>query len=128
MEEIVEGGFKLLASILFFLCAPVIVLIYAWYGLRWACKHIAMWWAANGAHVVVGVALALAAVVLVLIVGIAARYWWEVHQVNSQRRRAVRQLGRLHQQSVARMNGIASRHSTVGSASQSIVPVSRPGK
>jgi hypothetical protein len=128
MEEIIEGCFKLFFAIVFFLCAPVITLIYAWYGLGWVWRHLAMWWAVNGTNVMFGVALVLAAVLLVFIVGVTARRWWELHLVNSQRQRAVRQLGRLHQQSAVRMDEIARLHRTAGTVSQSIVPVSRPGK
>lgn len=114
MEEIIEGCFKVFGAIVLFLCAPVIALIYAWYGLRWVWRHVAMWWVVNGTHVMVGVALVFAAVVLVFIVGTTARHWWELHQVNSPRRRALRQLGRLHQQAAVRIDQVGRQLRTSG--------------
>lgn len=104
MEEIIEGCFELFFAIVFFLCAPVIALYYLFLGIRWVLKEIAMWWAANGTHVMVGLALMLAAVVLVFIVVMTVRHWWELHQAKSQRRHAIRQLDRRYQQTVKRMN------------------------
>src|SRR5262245_33361183 len=104
MEEIIEGCFKLFFAIVFFLCAPVIALYYIFLGVRWLLRELAMWWAANGTHVIVGLALVLVAVVALLIIYGALRHWWELHHAKSQRRQALRQLGRLHQQTVKRMN------------------------
>ncbi|WP_131770307.1 hypothetical protein [Candidatus Protofrankia californiensis] len=106
MEEVIEGCFKLFFAIVFFLCAPVIALYYLFLGIRWLLKEIAMWWATNGTHVMVGLAVIVAAVVLVFIVSIAARHWWELHQAKSQRRRALRRLDRRYQQTVKRMNEV----------------------
>jgi hypothetical protein len=106
MDEIIEVCFKVFFGILFALAAPVVVIIYGLYALRWLAHQASVWWAANGTHVMVGLALVVAAAVLAFIVGIAARHWWELHQVKRQRRQAVRRLNRRYQQTVKRMNEV----------------------
>jgi len=121
MEEIIEGCFKLFFAIVFFLCAPVIALYYLFLGIRWLLKEIAMWWAANGTHVMVGLALVLVAVVLVFIVGITAHHWWELRQTKRQRRRALRQLDRRYRQTVRQMSR-AGRQLSPGGGQLAAVP------
>jgi hypothetical protein len=117
VEEIIEGCFKVFFAIVFFVCAPVVALYYIFLGVRWLLKEIAMWWVVNGTYVIVGLALLLVTVVGLFIL----HRWWELQQLKNQRRRGLRQLGRLRQQVAVRID-LAGRQLPPSGGRMVVVP------
>jgi hypothetical protein len=103
MDEIVEGCFKLFFGILFFLAAPVIVVIYAIKAVHWVLVQLAAWWAVHGG-VVIEVGVALVVTIVVGCIAVACfKAWWPLHQERQRQVCALRKLGQLHQQTIRRM-------------------------
>ncbi|MBK3559781.1 hypothetical protein JHN55_25295 [Streptomyces sp. MBT56] len=97
-----EAAFKFILGVFFCIGIPVLIAYYAFVGLLWSLNELNQLWSVVAPYVVIGGGIAFGSL---LVLSVIAAYW-ESWRIKARRRRALKRLDALYEQTAEKMDKI----------------------